>query len=269
MLDLQKASGLPIELTDDFHLKFNPPIQEFPLTTGRTLSEMAPVLMDPSAQPNPPTDILYNVYRGLHLQEHESVVKSDHLTYDITIVPPLMLGKEFNKTLGHYHARIQGQPFAHPEMYEVISGHALFVIQKMDPEFKNLISFYGIEASAGDKVIYPPDYGHIIVNIGNEPLVTANWLSTDYKPLYKEVADFRGMAYYVVADNNKPFVFVKNDKYTDHPPVRMLTMADKIRTEFGFDSNEPMYITGMKNPKSLEFLSKPQKYAIQLSTVTS
>lgn len=266
MIDLQKQSGLPIELKDDLRIKFDAPLSDREPTYIRQFSQMLPVLKDINI---PAIDVPYLGYRKLYLPKDKELVESQHLEYDLTIIPPLMLGDEFNKTLGHYHANIPGTDIAHPELYEVISGHALFLIQKMDPEFKKVIDVIGIEAQAGDKIVYPPNYGHIIVNIGSEVLVTANWLSTDYKPLYEPVADYHGMAYYAVKDVAGKYSFVKNQNYSSHPEVRMVRHEEKIASDFGFISTEPMYLTGTTNPKKLEFLVKPQLYLPKLARLTS
>src|SRR5688572_12478351 len=137
MINLQQTSGLPIEVTDDFKLKFNPPMREFPQTFARKFSEMVPVLMNPSATSE--LQETYYVYRGLSLPEHEELLKRKQMTYDVTIVPSAMLGQELNKTVGHYHANIPETPVAHPELYEVLSGKGIFLLQKMDEEFKKVL----------------------------------------------------------------------------------------------------------------------------------
>ncbi|MEJ0020998.1 MAG: glucose-6-phosphate isomerase family protein [Candidatus Doudnabacteria bacterium] len=267
MIDLTKISGLPVELADDLRIKFYPPMQDREPTYIRMFSQVQGVLKDPDFKS--PTQEMYLGYRQLYLPEHADLVRSDHLEYDLTIIPPMMLGEEYNKTVGHYHAAIPGTKIAHPEMYEILNGHVLILWQKMDEDFKNLISVYAVEAKTGDKIIYPPNYGHILVNIGTDILVTANWLSTDYKPLYEPVADFHGMAYYVIKGNGKLYDFVKNPHYSDHPDLKLINEQQQVYTNFGFVPSEPMYTSGMKNPKLLEFLNHPQKYAVQLSTLTS
>ena len=267
MINLEKISGLPIELTDDNHLKFNAPMKDQAPTITRQFYELQPVLMDHSVH-SKATEVYY-VYRNLCLPGDEHVVNNNNISFDVTVIPAVMFGQEYNKTVGHYHANIPGLPVAHPEIYEVLHGEALFLLQKMDPEFKTLITVLSIEAQPGDKVVYPPNYGHIIVNTGTDTLVTANWISKEYKPLYEPIKDRHGMAYYVIRGQNNDPVFVKNTNYQGHQAVRSLTIADKIKTEFGFDANEPMYSSVVKNPKLVEFLSNPSKYAVQLSTISS
>ena len=262
MIDLKKTSGLPVVLTDDLKLKFNPPMKEFPMTFARKFSDMVTVLLNQNVKIS--AESTYDVYRGLHLPEHMEIVTSKHLTHDFTIVPPIMLGQEFNKTLGHYHANVPGTEIAHPEMYEVLAGKALFLIQKMDAEFKQVIAVEAIEAGVGDKVIYPPNYGHIVINIGEEILVVANWLSLDYKPLYEPIADYHGMAYYVVKEGGR-YSFVKNNHYSSHPEVKMPKNQEIVYANFGFKKEEPMYVTGMGNPQLLDYLNNPQNYQEQLA----
>ncbi len=265
MINLEPTSGLPIELTDDFLLKFNKPLKDRDVTFVRKFSEMEPVLLDPNTKA--PAEITYRVYRKIALPEDEHTTEKYHLEYDITILPPMMLGDEFNKTLGHYHANIPGKEIAHPELYEILHGEALFVLQKMDKDFKNLITVLTIRGKAGDKIIYPPNYGHIMVNIGKEPLVTANWLSSEYKPLYEPVAEKHGMAYYVVASKEEEFELVPNKNYTDVPKARQVN--NEFMNNFKINQVKPMYLTAMIDPQSLEFLSNPTKYAVELSSITS
>lgn len=266
MINLEKISGLPIELKEDLRIKFNPPMDDREPTYIRKFSEMVPVLKDPKLKIS--TEEMYIGYRKLSLPKDQQIVDEQHLEYDLTIIPPLMLGDEFNKTLGHYHGNIPGSNVAHPELYEILHGSALIILQKMDFENDRVISFIVTEAKTGDKVVYPPNYGHILVNIGSDCLVTANWLSINYKPLYEPVSVRKGMAYYVVKDSKKGFDFMPNKNYGTLPGVRLLSRH--FMANFPITSaSKPMYTQGMYNPLQLEFLNNPEKYAVELSTITS
>ncbi len=267
MINLEKTSGLPIEVTKDYHLKFNPPLKEHKLSITRKFSEMVPVLMDKTAQPTPSREDMYYVYRNVAFEKDREIIEQNHLTYDITVVPPGRIGREFNKTLGHYHANIPGKEISHPELYEILAGQGLFVLQKTDPEFKNIITVLILEAKAGEKIVYPPNYGHIMVNIGTEPLVTANWLCTDYKPLYEPVKDKKGMGYYVLANEKGEYELEANPNYDSLPKPRIID--NRYMKYFPIMEHAPMYVSAMIHPKNLEFLAKPEKYAVELSSITS
>ncbi|MBX4187356.1 MAG: hypothetical protein KW802_03850 [Candidatus Doudnabacteria bacterium] len=267
MINLEKTSGLPIEVDEQNHLIIKPPAKQTGPGFVRKFSEMVPVLYDQTAKAA--LEETYSVYRGICLADHESLIKDYHLTYDVTILPAMMLGDEYNKTVGHYHDNIPGTQIAHPELYEVLSGKGIFLLQKMDAKFENLITVLAIEGEAGDKIIYPPNYGHIMVNVGDEPLVMANWLSTVYKPLYDLIKDRHGMALYVVKGSDGKPIFIKNENYKDQPMMRKMIIGDKLRTDFGLETHEPMYVTAMRNPKILNFLNEPAKYAVELSALSS
>ena len=264
MINLEKVSGLPIELKDDFYIKFNPPLQERTPTFERKFTEVLPVLMDPNVKQE--HEVMYLGYRRLYLPLDAVKVKKNHLTYDLTIIPPYRIGKEFNKTVGHYHDLKPRTKIAHPELYEILQGKVLVILQKMDPEFKKVTKVITAELSAGDKIIYPANYGHILVNIGTDPVVTANWLCVDYKPLYKQVSDKQGMAYYVVAEEGG-YKLIANSMYGKVPVPRSYR-AENMEV-FKLNLHKPMYVSAMEDIKSLDFLSNPEKYPVELSAVSS
>jgi glucose-6-phosphate isomerase, archaeal len=263
-LNLEKISGLPIEMAEDYTLKFKEPLSNV-VPALRKFIETKHVTMETVNKPD--DEVLYYMYRDIRLPEDEEFIRKHHVRYDITVIPPVKLGMEFNKTVGHYHPLIPGKEVAYPELYEVLHGEGLFLIQKMDRDFKNLINILAIRASTGQKVIYPPNYGHVIVNIGSDVLITANWVSDQFhNSLYEPVSEKHGMAYYVVESQKKQFELVPNPSYTSHPPIRTISTFDP---DLGFMINEPMYKTGMRYPNRLEFLNNPEKYAVQLSSVSS
>lgn len=279
MIDLEKVCGLPLQVGDDYQLVFGKAKvfspksgtyreEELPVVTPsiRKFRDMASVLMEPDK--NPSTEDMYYMYRDVHFKDDEELIRKTGTTYDITVIPPLMIGKEFNKTVGHYHAVKPGTGLAYPEVYEVIHGHALFLLQKMDPEFKEVITVLAMEARTGDKVVYPPNYGHAIINLGKEVLVTANWVGSEFERMYKQVADMRGMAYYVVSsDIGKGYELIPNNFYGSLPEVRLIT--DKFMGQFEIAGSKPLYAIGTTDPGSLEFLNHPEKYAVELSSITS
>lgn len=262
-VNLEKLAGLPVEL-DGNKLKFNPPL--IPVVPNiRTLAEVRPVMMNPEAKVD--LEEMYYMYRDVHMPTDEELIRKHHLRYDITVLPPAMLGEEFNKTVGHYHENKPGSEIAYPEIYEVLHGEALFLIQKMDKDFKNIISIIAIKGSAGEKIIYPPNYGHVLINIGYDVLVTANWAGDNFKSLYEPVAAYHGLGYYAVSNRKGGYEFVENTRYKNIPEIRVLT--HKFMGNFEIMKSGPMYPAGVEKPQNLEFLTSPEKYALELSSITS
>src|SRR3972149_8797730 len=78
---------------------------------------------------------LYYMYRDLSLSRNDALAMKEHgLRYDITVIPPQMLGNEFVKTAGHYHPLVPGTRITFPEIYEVLGGEATYILQKPDNE---------------------------------------------------------------------------------------------------------------------------------------
>lgn len=263
MINLENSSGLPIELDEDFKLKFKGELPEVKPSV-RKFSDLIPVLMNRDAKSA--REEMYYMYRDVHYPADEDIIRHHNFRFDVTVVPPAIIGREFNKTVGHYHPYIKDTKIAYPEAYEVIHGHGLFIIQKLDTEGK-VSMVIAMEATTGDKIIYPPNYGHTIVNIGNDALVTSNWVADNFDSEYKPVADMQGMSYYVVKSEDKPFEFVKNEKYTDTPQIRVLKASENPGARM--IPAGPMYRNGVKTPDKFKFLTDPAKFAIELSEISS
>ena len=254
MINLQKTSGLPVELTDDFHLKFNEPLKQREPSV-RKFSDMLPVWALKDAKPNPAAEDMYYMYRDVHLPQDEKGIREKNLRYDLTVVPAIMVGPEFNKTMGHYHPLVPGTNLAYPELYEVLEGEVLFLIQKVDPTGKEIEDIQAVTAKVGDKIIYPPGYAHIIVNIGKGPLVTGNWVADHFESAYQPIKDMGGMGYFVFVDQDKRFKFVENPSYEFLPIIKSSSIGQSGR---GLSIEEPMYSMGVKSFHSLSFLTDPE-----------
>src|SRR5262245_60661127 len=137
MIDLSKMSGLPVELMQNHHLRLNSPLVQKDPDIIRKYDEVIPVLRDPAGPK--PAEELYFVYRHMAMPSDTDWISKNHLTYDITIIPALMLGSEYNKTVGHYHADVNGTGAAHPEMYEILHGQATILMQKMDDKLEKAL----------------------------------------------------------------------------------------------------------------------------------
>jgi oxalate decarboxylase/phosphoglucose isomerase-like protein (cupin superfamily) len=111
-----------------------------------------------------------------------------------------MLGREFNKTLGHFHKKGQG------ETYQIIFGKGLFLLQDRQNKIKM------VKAETGDSLQIPPGYAHTLINLGKTVLVAAdNSLGpemNDYLPILAK----HGFFYYVLKEGNR-IKLVKNSAY--------------------------------------------------------
>lgn len=166
------------------------------LISARTKEEMSDVLLEPdSGAP----ETFYYMLRG-------GPGKGN-----ITVWEPGRAGREYLKTLGHYHTG----DFS--ETYSVLAGEGIAVLQKRGAAEGELEDVRVLRLSVGETLELMPGYGHALVNIGAGFLITTDNSPSndpahphaDYEPIKK----MRGMAYYVVEHEGMP-ALVRNPNYT-------------------------------------------------------
>ncbi len=166
----------------------------------RLLEDMRGLLYNQEWAKTAPNFELYYMYRG--------VKKKDGLRYDITVIPPRMLGQEYTKTKGHSHSQEYG------EIYIVLRGQALYLLQ----EYTNnkIKDVYAVKAKKGEVVVIPPHYGHITINPSKkETLKEANWLCETCQNIYDLFVEKQGACYYFTEGG-----WIKNKKYGKVPKLR-------------------------------------------------
>lgn len=241
MISLERRSGLPIFLKKDNSLASKD--IKLPKADIRTLKQIKPVLLAKKTRVRK----FYYMYRDV---APNPVLRKYKLRYDITVIPYHKIGREEIKTTGHYHAHIRNTNLTFPEVYQVIHGKVLYILQKKSG--KKIVDVIVAKAKAGDIVVVPPNYGHISVNPSRETLVMANLEYSRFKPSYKEIVEKHGGAYYVV-EKNKKIIFIKNPNYKSVPKIKF-----KVPRVKGLKS--PIYLDCTKNPEKYLFLLQPQKY---------
>ena len=157
---------------------------------------------------------LYFMYRGIK--------RKQELRYDITIIPPKMLGREFVKTKGNCNSK------KFQELYTVLKGRAIFLLQKIKKQV--VLDIFAIKAGKGDWVIIPPEYYVVTINSLKQELKIGNWVSEKNNNIYKELEKMKGAGYFYTTSG-----WVKNKTYKK---------IQKLRFE------KPL----KKMPKNLDFL---------------
>ena len=194
---------------------------------------------------------LYYMYRHLSTSDADlDLMNRSHLRYDITVIPPHMLGCEYVKTAGHYHPNVPGQNVSYPEVYQVLEGRATYLLQKHVG--KDVTDVVVINARPGDIALIPPDYGHVTINASDEPLKMANWVCCDFASSYAPFRDMEGGVYYFLDTG-----FIKNPHYGNVPQIRYIYPADV--PEFGLKCGEDMYGL-IDDVEMLRFLKEPQDF---------
>ena len=216
----------------------------------RWLYDLRDVICDQNWLAKAKNTELYYMYRDLFLSRADGEkLREQGVRYDITIIPPGMLGCEYVKTFGHYHPLV-GEGVTFPEIYEILEGEALYLLQKLD-----LSDVVAVNASAGDKVLVPPGYGHVTINRSNKILKMANFVARDFSSLYGPIKERAGGAYFFTSSG-----WIKNKRCPESAELRRVEAlgSAKLRS-LGLIKGKEMYPL-LKEKGRLDYLVKPQEH---------
>jgi glucose-6-phosphate isomerase len=193
----------------------------------RKASDLQAVLFDQSFKNN------FVVYEVCRKEEEKGVLERD-----LTLIHPTLLGRELPKTFGHYHENQEA------ELYEVIFGKALFLMQKYGGNPLIIQEAYLIEAGPNEMVVIPPVFSMTTINPElNQELLAGNWVSANIQNDYELFRKTRGASYYVLAGENGKIILEKNPNYQKVPELVRLRPKPLAR-----------------ELKVLEFLADPSNY---------
>jgi glucose-6-phosphate isomerase len=204
----------------------------------------------------------YSFYRGVNYPGDNPVFEKYDLRYDITVVMPGTAGKECKKTSGHYHGLIPGKATSYPEIYEVVKGKAIYILQKvkdMDAaDDKTAIEDLIIaEVDEGQTIIIPPLYGHCSINAGEGCLVFTNLVADKSPNYYESVLAHRGLAYYIIKENGG-LGFLENRTYENVPRPRFARVQEC--RELGICDGIPVYKAFISSPEKFAYLTDPGEF---------
>lgn len=216
----------------------------------RTLREMQSVVFDQDWLRTADLDqTLYLMYRDCVLPHDRQIAQELEVRYDITVLLPVRLGREYNKTKGHYHSEYK-LGLCYPELYQVLEGEAHILLQKRSGETISDVAL--VIAHEGQIVLVPPNYGHITINPSKRILKMANWVSTRVESLYEPFETQGGGAYFELSDGQ----LTPNPAYRALPPVRIVSAREY--PELGLCYGQHIYEL-IKTPELLRFLSYPDE----------
>jgi glucose-6-phosphate isomerase len=251
VLDLKTTSGLDLKLDKSQNKLLLGKDLTQPEAAVRRIDEMKEVLM--GAAINSPTD-LYYMYRDVHRLLDADLLKDNALRYDLTVIRPDRLGDELMKTAGHYH------PGSFGELYEVVLGECFCMLQRHNPsDYRIIEEVIVVKAKAGQKIVIPPGFGHILVNPGPEYLVTSNWVSSKFSSRYELYKQAKGAAYFVIEKSGK-IEFITNKYFSELPKIQF-ALPEAIIEKFGLRQGNPIYPIIRENAKKLDFLNRPLDFS--------
>ncbi len=204
----------------------------------KTIKDLSPVLYKYIDEPN---RVVYKVHRGKLDPETKTC-------YDETTIFNSLMGVELPKTFGHYHPKNK-EGYFFPELYTVLEGRAWFLLQKPERSNPKIIKeALLVEAVKGEKIVMPPEFGHVSANPEKKDLKLGNW-KAEFENDYQIYEILHGACYYFLESKEGSLDIIKNSHY-EMVPELIKVKPKKMPEEL----------------KNLEFLTEPEKY-LNLLTV--
>lgn len=262
-----KDSGLPIVMDEgDGSLSFEDGL----LCDGfsrKSLGQMDGLFRDASGVD--PETLVYRAYRNIRFPADEGCWVPRGLRYDITVVLPGTVNGEFFKTSGHYHGRAEGARNPYPEVYEVIAGEIVFVLQKnrwFDQGIEGCFDYVrAVRVRAGEAIVVPPYCGHCSINPTNGVSAFSNIAAVACKNYYDSIKCHHGLAAYVVSDDSKGFVCVRNESYPG--VIEAKVVSPKESADLGVKFGMPCYGAYLRHPELYGYMLSPDSYAEQMDAL--
>ena len=240
MVNLAGSAGLPLWL-DVRHEKL---VWAQPLERLETLAHGYETVRcgvrDPAA---PLPDPIYWFFPNVVLATDRAVFQEGGVQHSLWLLRPGRIGEEYIKTEGHTLVRPDGVRCS--QAYGVVYGRALFLLQELGegpaqlPGCLQVGDVRWIEAQSGQKVLVPPTYGTVIINLGSEPLVVSSLQATLAWPVHRVYEERQGAAYLVV-EREGSMVVEPNRRYPGLlPPISR--REPSCEPDLGIVAGVPLY----------------------------
>ncbi|KUO51601.1 MAG: hypothetical protein APF76_13220 [Desulfitibacter sp. BRH_c19] len=201
-----------------------------------------------------PTEVpLYYRYKNIYYEQDETIFNEVNIRYDIVVMFPGKIGKEFIKTIGTFQPLKSTGKETYSEYYEVLSGEAIFLLQKngRNNEVEEVIA---IEAKTGDKVYIPSNYGHVIINPGESFLVVANLIAANVSAISEAFLEKSGAAYFYIETEKGKCDWIKNPDYKNSVGLK-IKAAPNLEQPISDIKDKPLYSAFIENPQCFAILT--------------
>lgn len=255
---------MPIDLSNQAGFKLQLITEDEQVSTGdevtfrrvqRSIDELRDFLRDPEAQAHRSTAYLL-FYPHRFDKTVEQQFKEDHLTYSLVLMPPMVIGEEYIKTTGHFHPPMPGTQLGYPEVYTGLYGELQLLLQERDMSDPGAVKDVKLfHLTAGRTLTIPPNFAHVLINTSDQPALMAGLYSTKFKPDYAPARSHRGLAYYLLQDDNG-YTLQKNPRYGSVPPLDPLQELED--TPFFYPAEgTPLWTAYLQNPDDFAYIRDP------------
>lgn len=245
MINLQDTSGLPLLFNNQDNSLHPAGEICFASIEKVKLDMVRPILLNKTLRY---PLYVYSEYWDICLNDHKTAFTKNNLHYNLIIVPPGLLGVEYNKT--HIFAPDKDQNDI-TAIVDVVYGSGIVLIQKVkepgELDFETEVEFVSMfNVRKGDRVAIPQKYMYTFINTTNSALILGRVFEDDGKIDYRTIRREQGMSYYFIRKNARREV-VRNPRYKEIPDLKR-HKAESIAKKFRLTSAKPIYTQFIQNP---------------------
>jgi glucose-6-phosphate isomerase len=255
IINIEDKCGLPVSLNaETCEYILGEQLNETGYRT-RKVNDLAGVWANPVEKND---TVAYRYTAGLWLPEDEKIWKEANIIYGIVSFMPGTHGGEFVKSSGQYHPIVPPNKSASPEVYSVLHGTGHFMLQKAAPPYHKIEDAVLVIVKAGETFVVPPDYGHLQINPGKEPLIFSYVVMDGMSGVYDPFKEKQGAIYYEMDTEKESERYVFNSNYADELPLRIIEAGDICQLPW---LNENVnYHSVKQNIEKLEFITVTDKF---------
>ncbi len=247
MKDVTALAGMDLQVDETgLLLQFGPNIRH-PAPEFRTLDHVRTSLADPGARG---PDHLYTIYMDIYERSDEPALRDQGLLYGAVVYNHGAMGKEWVRSQGHVHSEKNGTGLRYSEVYEFWTGTGYIYLQKENGPVVSRA--FLVEVKAGDRLLIPFGWVHLVVNSGDDVLSFGAWCARENILEYDRLRELGGPAHFVLTDGS----VVKNPRYQSVADVQYATPRDF--PHLGIAHDRPIYSTWKRNPGALTFMAHPE-----------
>ncbi len=249
MINLQDSSGLPLlfntsenslQPAGDLHIGNIEKIK---------LDMVRPILLNKTLKY---PFLVYTEYSDIMLTQHKEIFEKHDLHYSTIVLPPGLLGIEYNKT--HIFAPDNDKNDI-TAIVDVIHGRGIVLTQKVKEkspyEFETEVDFANMfSVRKGDRIPIEQKNMYTFVNSSSSAFIIGRLFEDDGKIDYRTIRREQGMSYYFIRKNARREI-VKNPRYKDLPRLKRVK-ADTYAKKHRLTSQKPIYTQFIRDPKRFE-----------------
>ncbi len=242
-MNLREYIGLPI-ISDDKTIEYN--TNEIAVKSV-VITETNDIKFFLKEKDGLKDEEVFRVYQTIRLLEDKELW--DDISFDIIVIQPGKLGKEYMKTIGYYRS-VAENGYRYPEIYQIAEGYVEFFLQQPSQSHDKIKDAVMIRAQRLDVVVIPPAYGLTLINPSEKKAIVTRLRAMETAEINDQYKQTHGECYYRIEEDKWDF----NENYEEIPMLRLEKPQNKWKS---LKRGIPIYSIYTYKPKIFAPLLEP------------